>query len=68
MVDRWVLRYEGDGEPPAADVSLIGHAVRILDATDRMLLVEARSDQVAHLVRTLPQWHAAKERSFTLVT
>jgi hypothetical protein len=68
MADRWVLRYVGEGEPPAADVSLVGHTVRVLDATARMLLVEATPEQVAMFVRTLPHWEAAEERAFTLVS
>ena len=33
-----------------------------------MLLVEATSDELASLIRALPQWKAAEERTFTLVT
>jgi hypothetical protein len=49
-------------------VSLVGHTVRVLDATARMLLVEATPEQVAMFVRTLPHWEAAEERAFTLVS
>ena len=64
----WVVRYGGDGEPPAADVAMIERTVRVLDRTAQMLLVEATSDELASLVRALPQWKAAEERTFTLVT
>jgi hypothetical protein len=65
---RWVVRYLGEGEPPAADLALIRHTVVVLDTTSRMLLVEATPDQLAGLVRALPHWRTEKERSFTLVT
>lgn len=64
----WVVRYDGDGEPLAADVAMIERTVRVLDRTARMLLVEATSDELASLVRALPHWKTAEERTFTLVT
>jgi NAD-dependent SIR2 family protein deacetylase len=66
--DRWVVRYLGEGEPPAAEVALIQRTVQVLDRTDRMLLVEGTSAQVASLARALPTWKTAKERLFTLAT
>jgi hypothetical protein len=67
LTGRWVVRYLGEGEPPPADVALIQRTVRVLDATARMLLVEATPEQLALLVRALPHWAAERERSFTLV-
>jgi hypothetical protein len=63
-----VVRYLGEGKPPAADLALIQRTVQVLDTASRMLLVEATPDQLAGLVRSLPHWRAARERSFTLVT
>jgi hypothetical protein len=64
---RWVLRYREPNEPPAGDVDTIEHAVRVVERTARMLLIEATPDELADLVGALPHWTAAKERSSSLM-
>ena len=44
----------------------IEHAVRVLDRTPRMILVEAGDAQLADLAAALPGWLVAREETFVL--
>jgi hypothetical protein len=63
---RFVLRYRGHDEAPTDDVMRIEHAVRVLDRTPRMILVEAGDAQLADLAAALPRWLVAREETFVL--
>jgi hypothetical protein len=63
-VTRFVLRFNGDGEAPAADISRIqtNAAFKIVDSSARMLLVDAPDEKAAELQQALPQWSLSRER------
>ena len=63
MTRRYILRFEGPGEAFGDDVSRIERAVKVIERTRRMLLVEAAPGRVAGLVEGLPRWVASEERS-----
>ena len=62
-MERFILRFEGDGDKPAEDVERIRALpnTRIIDDSSRMLLVEAPSAKVTELVQALPQWSLSRE-------
>ena len=64
----WVLRYSGQGRAPAADVATIEATVTVLDRTASMLLIEATGGEVGDLMAVLPDWSAARERTFSLAS
>ncbi len=59
---RYILRFRGRGQAPSADVERIERAVRVVDRSPRMLLVEATAPRVARLVESLPRWVAAEDQ------
>ena len=63
-VTHYVLRYTGRGEIPAADRKLIDAkaGVTVLDASPRMLLIQAPKPTAARLARRLPAWVLSPER------
>lgn len=63
MVERFILRFEGDGEKPVKDVERIRAFpdAKIVDDSSRMVLIEAPSATVAELVQALPQWTLSRE-------
>lgn len=61
---RFILRRRG-GDADASEVERVRSApcVRVVDATPRMLLVEAEPDAVQDLLAELPGWILAEERA-----
>ena len=68
MAGRFVLRYQGEGAKPEADVeqirALAGAAV--VDSSSRMLLVESDEEQLRGVVDALPDWVMAPEQTFAV--
>lgn len=65
---RFVLRYQGTGPPPGADLARIADlsGAVILDSSPRMLLVEADADGLGVLAATLADWVMAPEQHLPL--
>jgi len=69
---RFVLRFGGDGVKPEADVARVAAlpSVAVVDASSRMLLVEADaesdSEELRTLVDSLPGWVMAPEQNLPL--
>ena len=68
-MNRFILRYRGQGSKPAADV----HRIRSLentkvldDSSPRMLLVEGPEAGLKALVESMPQWVLTPERMIPL--
>ena len=68
MRSRFVLRYRGEGASPRSDVDRVAGlpAAVVVDATPRMLLVEAEPDALQALVDELPDWVMAPEQGFPI--
>ena len=69
MAAKFILRYCGKGEKPAAQVARVRACadVKLLDASSpRMLLVEGARQAVAALAETLPDWIVSEERTVKL--
>ncbi len=67
-MDRFILRFKGRGET-AEDLERIRSApgVTVLDdAASRMLLVEASSETVEGLVKSMPGWIFTREQMVRL--
>ena len=63
---RFVLRYQGEGPVPAADVAQVtglSDAV-VVDASPRMLLVDCEPEPLEALVDALPNWVMAPEQRY----
>jgi hypothetical protein len=60
---RFILRFTGEGEPPAEDVRRIRELPRaeVVDSSPRMLLVEAAAAPLDTLLRSLPAWSMSAE-------
>lgn len=66
---RFILRYRGSGPMPGADVDAITRApgLEVIDGSSpRMLLVEARREDVEALLSGRTDWIVAPERTVTL--
>ncbi len=65
---RFVLRYRGQGDKPAADLERIRHLpeAHVVDDSSRMVLVESDEEPLLRLVESLPDWVAAPERTFAV--
>jgi len=63
-VERFILRFEGNGDSPVDDLERIRTLpdLKVVDDSSRMLLVEAPQEVVTKLVETLPEWSLSKER------
>ena len=64
-VERYVLRFRGEGAKPAVDVQRIlkSRSVTVLDdSSPRMLLVEADQGKLKALVDTMPDWIMTPEQ------
>ena len=68
MRSRFVLRYRGEGASPRADVDRFAQlpSTVVVDATPRMLLVEAEAEDLQALVDDLPDWVMAPEQGFPI--
>jgi hypothetical protein len=68
-MNRFILRYQGQGSKPAEDVERIRslEQVKVLDeSSPRMLLVEGPETRLKALVGSMPQWVLAPERMISL--
>ncbi|HET7489667.1 MAG TPA: hypothetical protein VFJ85_17195 [Acidimicrobiales bacterium] len=63
---RFVLRYRGDGSPPAADVAAVRDepGVVVVESSGRMVLVEAEPGTVEGLRARLAEWLVAPEQTY----
>jgi len=69
LMNRFVLRYRGQGSKPAEDVDRIRSLenIRVLDASSpRMLLVEGPEAGLKALVESMSQWVLTPERMIPL--
>ena len=64
--DRFVLRYQGDGTPPAADVARVQGmpGVDVVDSSPQMLLVEGAPEPLRELVDDMPDWTMAPQLTY----
>jgi hypothetical protein len=60
-MDRYVLRYRGDGQPPVGELALIERTLHVLDRSPRMLLVEGSGSGIRKVLAGLPRWEADEE-------
>ena len=68
-MERFILRFTGREAPADSDLVKIRSApgVTVLDdAAPRMLLVEASSETVGELVKSMPGWISTRERMVRL--
>ena len=65
---KFIVRYVGTGSRPAADVKRIraAPAVKVLDDSSRMMLVEASEAGLKKVVQSMPGWTWSPERSIRL--
>lgn len=63
---RYVLRYRGEGDKPAADVARVRQLTDavVVDSSSRMLLVESDPEPLGALVDDLPGWVMSPERTY----
>lgn len=64
----FVVRFGGDGAPPADDVERIRNLPEadVLDESPRMMLVESHGQPLRDLVDSLPGWAVASEQYVSL--
>jgi hypothetical protein len=62
-VDRFILRFEGQGEKPAEDVRRIRSLpnATVLDDSSSMILIEGPRSKIASLIKSLPGWSCSPE-------
>ncbi len=65
---RFILRYRGTGPAPEAHVERIRALpeARVLDASSRMMLVEAREEDLRNAVSEMPGWVLSAEQTIPL--
>ena len=65
---RFVLRYRGEGPAPTADADQIRRlpGTNIVDASGRMLLVEADEQPLRELIGSLSAWVMAPEQTLSV--
>lgn len=66
---RFVLRYQGEGTKPDADVARIrglGDCSIVDESSSRLLLVDAEETQLRELVGSMPDWVLAPEQTFAV--
>jgi hypothetical protein len=63
-VERFILRFKGDGDRPVDDLERIRTLpnLKVVDDSSRMVLVEAPQDALTKLIETLPEWSLSRER------
>src|SRR5258705_2807020 len=61
---RFILRYRGGGSIPEEDLARIRSLsdIKIIDASPRMLLIEAPDKELRSAVSSMPQWILTEER------
>ncbi len=68
-MNRYILRFRGQGSKPAADVEIIRslpHTTVLDEESARMMLVEAPADELKTAMRSLPDWVMTEERMLQL--
>jgi hypothetical protein len=68
-MNRFILRYQGEGPKPAEDVNRIRSLqnIKVLDeSSPRMLLVEAPGARLKALVESMPEWVLTPQRMIPL--
>ena len=62
-MERFILRFCGEGEKPAEDVQRIRSlpGARVLDDSPRMILIEAPHAKINEVMKSLPKWSLSKE-------
>lgn len=67
-MDRFILRFAGQGSMPARDVARIRSdpEVTVEDTSSRMLLIAATQQTVDRLIPELPDWTCTPERIYPL--
>ena len=65
---RFIVRFTGKEDPPAADLHRIRTLPRakVIDSSPRMLLVEAPDAALNNLVRSIPAWTVCAEEFIPL--
>ena len=60
---RFILRYRGAGDALPQEIASISAlpAVKVIDRTNRMLLVEAEDRSFVNFARALPHWSVTAE-------
>ena len=68
MIGRYILRFRGPGATPDEDVRLIRSVrrARVIDQSDRTLLVEAPDGELRKLVSAMSRWVIGDERTVPL--
>jgi len=68
QMTKFVLRYTGPGEKPASDVKFVSRqsALKVLDESARMLLVDSDHATIDLLQRNLPHWRIMTETSYAI--
>ena len=68
-MNRFILRYEGEGPKPVEDVNRIRSLqnIKVLDeSSPRMLLVEGPGARLKALVESMPEWVLTPQRMIPL--
>ena len=68
-MNRFILRYQGEGPKPAEDVNRIRSLqnIKVLDeSSPRMLLVEGPGANLKALVESMPEWVLTPQRMIPL--
>ena len=68
-MNRFILRYQGEGSKPAEDVNRIRSLenIKVLDeSSPRMLLVEGPGANLKALVESMPEWVLTPQRMIPL--
>ena len=65
---RYILRYTGAGSAPAAHVVRLSNVpgTRVLDHSDRMLLVEGDQEQLEAATRDLDGWVLTPDKTISI--
>ena len=68
MIGRYILRFRGPGATPAEDLRLIRsvRGARVIDESNRTLLVEAPDGELRKLVSTMSRWAIGEEHTVPL--
>ncbi len=63
-MERFILRFEGNGNRPVDDLERIRTLpnLKVVDDSSRMVLVEAPQEVVTKLAESLPEWSLSRER------
>ncbi|MFN0086503.1 MAG: hypothetical protein ACKVX9_14035 [Blastocatellia bacterium] len=67
-MNRYILRFRGQGKKPARDVEIIRAlpGTTVIDDTNRMLLVEAPAEELQLALNSLSDWVMTEEQLLTI--